>query len=80
MHVIQNLYYSVTTGVGFGKEFLIGEGEAGNLVGRLALRETVLAFPVVLDVPAGALNEIPGQGDALRLREGSGVPGIEFRP
>ncbi len=38
----------------------------------------MFSFPVALDVPAGALDEMPSQLDALRLRERGSLPGAEL--
>jgi hypothetical protein len=51
-----------------------------DLVGRFALREAVLSFPVTFDIPAGTLDEMPGQLDPLRFCEGGGVSGVELGP
>ena len=49
-----------TKGVGPGKRFLVSVGEVVDFVGRFTLREAVLSLPVVLDIPAGALDKMLG--------------------
>src|SRR5689334_13020297 len=55
--------------VGLAKKLEVGGGEPIGLVGGIPLRETILAFPVVLDVPTGALDEVARQLDPTRLVE-----------
>ena len=50
------------------------------LVGADAYRKTVLGFPIFFDVLARALDEVPGEFDALRFRERGNFVAGELGP
>jgi hypothetical protein len=64
-------------GVGFLEQIAVGRREGVGLVGRFADGEAMRAFPVLLDVPARALDEMLRQHIALRFGQRAGVPCAE---
>lgn len=56
--------------IGLGEQLLVGWRQAIDLVRRITVRKTVLALPVLLDVASSALDKMPRNFDALRLRKG----------